>query len=339
MKLKNTIVLWALLVSLPNVYAQSLKIEQVKENTFHVWVNPKSKISWNTQPDVWKNARALPLKSSEQVVELAAIHPILKEETGKTKSMYAAPRAIMLQGAANFRDLGGYLTQDGKQVKWGKMYRSADISHLTDSDLKTLSALQIQMVCDLRGEQEAASAPDRLPEGTERILLPTGSENITGNTGDFMRKIKTVESADSMMTTFYTRTDHLGRKYKPVFEQLLSLETNKALMFHCTAGKDRTGVGAALILYALGVDEPTIIADYEATNIYRKESNERYIQAMVGQGLAEPVARTMMAAKKEYLLAAFDAIKKHYGSVDTFLVQEIGLTPEKRALLQSRFLY
>jgi protein-tyrosine phosphatase len=124
-----------------------------------------------------------------------------------------------------------------------------------------------------------------------------------------------------------------------VFDQLLVLETDKALMIHCTAGKDRTGVGAALILYALGVNEETIIKDYELTNQYRKELNEQTVKLMTAQGVPENSARSMMAAKAEYLNAAFDAIKKQFGSVDLFLEKEIGLDAGKRKLLQSKFLY
>jgi protein-tyrosine phosphatase len=142
-----------------------------------------------------------------------------------------------------------------------------------------------------------------------------------------------------MLRSFYSRTDHLKAKYKPMFDQLLTLETDKALLFHCTAGKDRTGVGAALILYALGVEEATILKDYEATNEYRKESNERFITTIVAQGLPENAARSMMAANPEYLKTAFDSINKRYGSLDSFLESEMELTAREREKLKRKFLY
>jgi protein-tyrosine phosphatase len=142
-----------------------------------------------------------------------------------------------------------------------------------------------------------------------------------------------------MMRAFYSRTDHLGKKYKPVFDQLLTLQDDHALMFHCTAGKDRTGVGAALILYSLGVDEAVIYQDYEATNEYRKAYNEMAVKGMVAQGFPEKAAVSMMAAKKEYLQTALDAIRKQYGSIDSFLEKEMGLTADKRSLLKKKFLY
>ncbi|MFM9838979.1 MAG: tyrosine-protein phosphatase [Cyclobacteriaceae bacterium] len=321
-----------------SLQAQSLKVEQTKSNEFHIQVDdPKSKLSWNAFPDNWKVAKPLTLKSADETVVLASVHPIIKSESNK-KVVFEAPRGIKLQGAINFRDMGGYKTTDGKQVKWGKIYRSADVSKLTDADLELLSQLNIKMVCDLRGEKEAELAPDKIIPGSERILLPAGSENV-GSANSYMKYMTTQQRADSMMRSFYTRTDHLKAKYKPMFDQLLVLETDKALMFHCTAGKDRTGVGAALILFALGVDENTILKDYELTNEYRKEGNEQYVKMLTTQGLPEGAARSMMAANPMYLKTTFESIATKFGSVDKFLENELDLTPSKKAQLRSKFLY
>jgi protein-tyrosine phosphatase len=338
MKNSKTILSLAFILVTFFTQAQNLKVEQVQVNEFHIQVaGPKSKLSWNALPDNWKAAQALPLKSNDEIVVLTSVHPIIKSATTK-KSIYEAPRGIQLQGAVNFRDLGGYTTKEGRQVKWGKIYRSADICKLTDTDLAALAQLNIRMICDLRGEQEAETAPDKMISGADRILLSAGSENV-GAPGSFMKYMTSPQRADSMLRGFYSRTDHLKAKYKPMFDQLLTLETDKALLFHCTAGKDRTGVGAALILYALGVGEATILEDYEATNEYRKESNEAFIKAMVAQGIPESAARSMMAANPAYLKTAIDSINKQYGSLDNFLESEMGLTARERGILRRKFLY
>ncbi len=320
--------------------AQPLTVEQSTDNSYTIAItssSPHYKLLWNTKPDSWKSAQALKLTSSSETVALASAHPILKWEEKKEK-YYAAPRGIKLEGAINFRDLGGYQTADGKQVRWGKIYRSADVSKLTDADLQVLSQLNIKMVCDLRGEKEVEAAPDKVIPGSERILLSAGSENV-GGAGSYMKYMTSPQRADSMIRSFYTRTDHLKAKYKPMFDQLLSLETDKALMFHCTAGKDRTGVGAALILYALGVNEETIIKDYELTNEYRKELNEQTVKMMTSRGLPESSAKSMMAADPTYLKAAFQSIATQFGSMDKFLENQMELTPKKREELKKKFLY
>ena len=324
-----------------DVQAQALKIEQVKDSLYAISASAipaKNKLHWNTKPDSWSKTHTLLLKQPSETIELPTVHPILKLDESRSKSFYVAPRGVKLNGAINFRDIGGYTTTDGKQVKWGKIYRSADISKLTDADLKVIVDLNIKMVCDLRGEKESELAPDKIPANTKRILLSAGSENV-GGANSYMKYMRTPEQGDSMIRSFYTRTDHLGKKYKPMFDELFNLEPDQALLFHCTAGKDRTGVGAALILYSLGVEEASIYKDYEATNEFRKDLNEELIRSLISKGLSEPAARSMMAANPEYLKAAFDAIIKQYGSMDNFMEKEIGLTGDRKKLLRSKFLY
>ncbi len=103
--------------------------------------------------------------------------PALAQTTPDTL-VFNPRRAVTLQGSSNFRDLGGYPAAGGKRVKWGHIYRSADISKLTDSDLQALQSRHVALVCDLRGPQEVAQAPDRMPPGARRVELPAGSEKI-----------------------------------------------------------------------------------------------------------------------------------------------------------------
>jgi protein-tyrosine phosphatase len=246
-------------------------------------------------------------------------------------------RHVILQGAANFRYLGGYETKDGHHVKWNEIYRSADISKLTNADLAVLKDRKITYDVDLRGRQESAQAPDKLNPGTDYILCPAGSNNV----GSMMKSMATIKGkgGDSLIMAFYSRIDSLADRYKPFFNKLLDLPANQGLVFHCTAGKDRTGIAAALLLYSLGVPYDTIIADYEATNYYRNAEN---VKAMAQMGkymhVDKDVAKSMMAAKKEYLDATFTEITKQYGSVDNYLKTQIGLDDQKIALLKKKFL-
>lgn len=256
---------------------------------------------------------------------------------GATQAQIAdsAKRKVDLQGAINFRDVGGYATADGHHVKWGKVYRSADLSKLTDNDLVELKNRNITYDVDLRGTQESKAAPDRLNPNTDYILCPAGSENV----GNMMAGFKNVKNGDSILTAFYSNITPLADRYKPFFNKLLNLPADKSLVFHCTAGKDRTGIGAALLLYSLGVPYDTIISDYEATNYYRTAENEKTIKKMVdGLGINESVAKGVMSAKKVYLDATFTAIKKQYGSVDNYLKNQIGLNDKDIKTLKAKFL-
>lgn len=248
-------------------------------------------------------------------------------------------RQVRLSGAVNFRDLGSYQTTDGHQVRRGRIYRSADISKLTDSDLVVLKDLQIHSVVDLRGVEESKKAPDRLNPGTDYILCPAGSDQSLSDWMKTISTIHTAEGGDSMMRAYYSSTEFLAARYRPFFDKLLGLPDGKALLFHCTAGKDRTGIGAALLLYALGVPYETILNDYTATNYYRRAENERMVRGMVqGMHINEPVANELMAARQEYLETTFDAIRKQYGSVDRFLKEQIGLDDEKIAIMKKKYI-
>lgn len=251
----------------------------------------------------------------------------------------SSKREVKLRGAVNFRDLGGYQTVDGHHLRWDRIYRSADISKLTDSDMAVLKDRQIESVVDLRGVQESKQAPDRLNPGTQYILSPAGSDQILGDWIKILATIPTAAGGDSMMRIYYSNTEFLAERYRIFFGRLLELPDRKALLFHCTAGKDRTGIGAALLLYALGVPQETIMNDYTATNYYRMAENDRMINGMVQRmKIREPVAREMMAAKREWLETTFDAIRQRYGSIDNFLKGPMGLDETKINLLKEKFL-
>ncbi|MFM2325993.1 MAG: hypothetical protein RIR31_195, partial [Bacteroidota bacterium] len=138
--------------------------------------------------------------------------------------------------------------------------------------------------------------------------------------------------------TFYANTEPFGKRYKPVFETLLNNNSDSAVLFHCTAGKDRTGICTALILYALNVDENIIMQDYLASNYYRQADNERMKKMLVDTyHMKEEVVEGMMSVKESYLQSTFDAIKNKYGSINNFLKTEMGLTPKKHKMLKKKF--
>ena len=223
-------------------------------------------------------------------------------------------REVKLQGAVNFRDLGGYKNKDGKKVKTGLLYRSA--------------ALNIKYDFDFRGPYEVKTAPDKIPVGTTRISLPAGSENVGDS--NYMKNMGRYMKSDSFLLSFYTVLTPFKDRYAPLFDSLLANKNASPILFHCTAGKDRTGIAAALILYALGVDEETIFNDYEATNYYRRNENAKQIAQMTKYfGMDEKVATSMMSAKKEYIQATFTTIKAQYGTIDNYLDKVMGLNTKK----------
>ena len=255
--------------------------------------------------------------------------------TIEAQQRQASNREVALEGAVNFRDLGGYATTDYRRIVMRKIYRAGDISRLTDADMKELKHRKIYMVIDFRGEEEAAEAPDRLLPGTDYLPLPAGSGNIT----DFAAFINGHTSGKDAMVAFYSDISVFKEKYLPFFRKLLMLPDTSAVVFHCSAGKDRTGIAAALLLYALDVPMETIMADYVATNLYRKEENEKIIDYLVNEyAVDRRMAAEIMDANPLYLESTFNVLKRKYGSVDMFLYRELGMDETAKLKLREKFL-
>jgi protein-tyrosine phosphatase len=251
-------------------------------------------------------------------------------------------REIPLQGTYNFRDIGGYRTKDGRTIKWGKIYRSAMLSELTSEDLQIMEALKIKLIIDFRGPIEINCYPDRMPAGACYKQLPAGSEyDEPDNWADLAKDMKThsEKELDQMAISYYTNIASFKDRYKPVFDSLLDLSKEDALVIHCMGGKDRTGIAAALIEYALGIDLKQIIEDYELSNLYREKYNAEIANLLfLKYGVPEKTAATYGQAKPAFLEATFMKIQKEYGSIDSFLRIAMGLNDEKIAKLKEMYL-
>lgn len=256
--------------------------------------------------------------------------------------LFGQQREVLLQGAYSFRDIGGYKTTTGKSIKWGKIYRSATLAYLSPEDQQILEQLRINIVADFRGPYEIKHAPDLLPKKIHYLPLGAGSE--TDGPDDWkdmaeVMKTKTMVQRDSEATAYYKDISSFGNRYKPLFDALLDLPKDSAIVFHCVGGKDRTGIAAALIEYALGVDRRQIIQDYVLTNKYRARYNAEIAQLLhLKYGVPKEIAATYGLAKSEFIEATFAEIDRQYGCVDKFLQKEMGLDPVKIKQLQTLYL-
>jgi protein-tyrosine phosphatase len=187
-------------------------------------------------------------------------------------------RHIPLSGQPNFRDLGGYATRDGRRVKWRRVYRSGELSQLTETDVVKLGELGIRTVIDLRSAEEvAARGEGRLPEGATLHPMPISSSDM------FAKLIPMFLNGDfsQVPPNLLDRVNRvLVRDFSAQFGGLLralSDPTKRPLVFHCTQGKDRAGFGAAMVLSALGVPWETVVEDYLLSNHYRKAENDKML--------------------------------------------------------------
>ncbi|WP_419897316.1 tyrosine-protein phosphatase [Roseomonas sp. USHLN139] len=245
-------------------------------------------------------------------------------------SLGTLPRVVALQGATNLRDLGGYATADGRRTRFGLIFRSAALGGLTGDDLATIGALGLKTVCDLRGLHEAERAPSRLPPGVAALPMP-----IEPTVGASLRDIlargqATGEDVLSLLAQAYAA---YATQKLPVYRALFAtmLEPGRLpLLFHCSAGKDRTGFGAALLLTLLGVPRASVMDDYLATNgLWRGER-------VFPPGTAPEVAQTLMRAHAPLLDAALERALAGHASIEDFAKAALGLeAPRLRALRES----
>ncbi|WP_108822403.1 tyrosine-protein phosphatase [Dysgonomonas sp. Marseille-P4361] len=232
----------------------------------------------------------------------------------------AADRHLPMTGGYNFRDLGGYRTQEGKYVKWGKIFRSDDLHNLTKDDLQYLAEIPIVSIVDFRSEEECTQLPDKNPSSVKENYKLSISPGNLMNAFSLSKEDITSEKIDSLMKEMnillVTDPDCIDR-YKKFFE-LLQSDSDTPLMFHCSAGKDRTGMGAALILSALGVDEQTIMKDYLLSNVYLANKYSK-IKA------ENPNLSSLFEVKSEFLQAGLDRIKKDHGTVENYLTKVLNV--------------
>ncbi|MGW1769885.1 tyrosine-protein phosphatase [Streptomyces sp. NPDC002073] len=254
-------------------------------------------------------------------------------DAGRGATLRLADRQIRLEGAVNFRDAGGYRTTTGQWVKMGAVYRSDALDKLTPNDQAKLQRLGIKTVYDLRMQDERDKAPDRVPAGASYVVA-----DVFAGSGSFQTMPRTPEEAVRAMVDAeraMVSTDGGKKAYAQVFDGVRN-EDARAVLFHCTAGKDRTGWANAALLTALGVPADTVMADYLASNDYRKAANDAILGHLPAQQAA--VYKPMLDVRAEYLDAGYDEVRAKFGSFDRYLADALGLTPRALTHLKHNLL-
>ncbi len=230
------------------------------------------------------------------------------------------PYVVALKGGSNFRDLGGYRTADGRIVRRGAVFRSAHLGGLTDDDRIALGGLGVRTIVDLRGVAEAAETPHLIDGLACRVV----GAHIEPGVGERIRNAVADGTASPHLMMQYL-TDHYRdypRRCAPGFRTLfgtLSDGEHRPLVFHCTAGKDRTGFASALLLTLLGVPWDSVMEDYLRTNEFWTGHIGRYPELDIDTRAAIIEART------PYLEAAFEVVRGDFGSPEIFAEKALGI--------------
>jgi protein-tyrosine phosphatase len=240
-------------------------------------------------------------------------------------------RHFNLAGASNFRDLGGYPGQDGRRVRWGQIFRSNHLGHLTKTDIEVVRGLSLKSAFDFRGLEERAAATCAL-QGIAIHALPIEPTVVAALRARRAAgtPLSSADGLEVMRDSYRNYVRHNTPRFRALFAHLL--EDRAPLVIHCTAGKDRTGFACALILHALGVADELIAEDYLLTNrFYRRDP-------AASTDLPEDVRKVLASVERSFLGAAFDAIRTDYGDVEGYLSDGLDLDAAQCARLQERYL-
>jgi protein-tyrosine phosphatase len=254
----------------------------------------------------------------------------------------ATERKFGMQGTPNFRDFGGYRTVDGRQVKWGFLFRSGQLSNLSAQDIDLLDSLDLDLVCDFRRVEEQQSDPSRLPQrrppriaslpiipGSNSRFFEEPDNQVVGREAmfDFMVEINRDFAEDQTAT------------YARMFREILDVDDARFLV-HCAAGKDRTGFAAALILLALGVPRAVVMQDYMLTSRFFDPLREidRLKKKYAMEHMDTASIMPMLEVHEVYLARALDTIDQNYESVEAYLSEALGVGRDELAELKQRYL-
>jgi len=264
-------------------------------------------------------------------------------------SPFREPPTHRFEQVANFRDLGGHATRDGRRVRRGRLYRSGHLGHATARDVEILASLELRRVFDFRTETDIAfDGRDRLPPGVEHVQLPMPDPAV----GDDIRaKIETViESrgpdaledlfgagrAEAMMERSAAGLVRERRRPYAGFLAALAQPDAVPALFHCSAGKDRAGWAASVVLLALGVDEDEVVEQYLLSNRAAEEILER--QRGLGRDLWSELLRPLLEVRRSYFEASFEAVRVEWGGFERYLREGLGIGDPQREQLRENLL-
>ena len=240
-----------------------------------------------------------------------------------------AQRLLPLDGGINFRDMGGYAASDGRRVKWGHLFRSGTMARLSGQDRKALAERGIRTVIDFRSASEQEAEPNAWAQEETGGYWSRPHDEVFGNMHEMAANgIATVREAEAIMEAGYR---HLPLQQAEAYGEMLRRLAAGAVpaVIHCTAGKDRTGGGAALILAVLGVSREAIIADFVLTEravdlekaLLHRKPDPRYAHYAK---LGPDIRRAFSGARSGYISAFLDALDARFGSVENYCA-DLGL--------------
>ena len=258
---------------------------------------------------------------------------------------FRAPSSLRFEKVANFRDMGGHTTHDGRRLARGRLFRAGHLGHATDADVALLEPFGLRRVFDFRTAKDIElEGADRLTSQAESVLLPMpdpakGADirELMENAGpDDMERLFGGGKAEKMMIESAAGLVRERREPYSLFLKALAHDAHVPALFHCSAGKDRAGWAGSVVLLTLGVPEDQVIEQYLLSNRAGEEIIERSKQN--GNSWWHEALAPLIGVREVYIQASFDAVAADWGDFDTYLSQGLGITDDERASIRANLL-
>ncbi len=263
-------------------------------------------------------------------------------------------QSIPLKCVANARELGGYHTSDGRTVRNGVLLRTGNLNDITSDDIRILkNQYHLSDIIDFRMEMEMRGHEDPMIAGVTNThldvidipdMLSQGKPDADINTTDVIQLVKMSQQMGMLNDDMYIGflKNDMGKKaYSQFLRILLSADPDRAVLWHCTSGKDRTGLASMLLLSLLGVEESIIMEDYMLTNEYnasRIEGTKKYLRARgCEEDFVEKAAFVFDAVDRHFMENAIAFLKEKYGSVLGYIRAELNISEEEIAILKEKY--
>jgi protein-tyrosine phosphatase len=258
----------------------------------------------------------------------------------------AAHRLLNFEGIPNFRDLGGYPTEDGRQVKWGVLYRAGTFAESSRADLQGLEKLHLQTLIDFRSAPEKEAEPNQLPDptGFTVVEIPTlddGNEAMVAEITDRIESgnFEGFDPNELMLDANRQFASTFTPQFREFMQSVLSAD-GAPIVWHCSAGKDRTGFASAVLLRILGVPQDVVMQDYMASKqnaLEARKSQIMLLRLFKGDEIADKLS-VMLGVEEAWLAAAFEQIDATWGSFDNYVHKALQLSDADIAQLKATLL-
>lgn len=254
----------------------------------------------------------------------------------------------LLHSTPNLRDAGGHATRDGRRVRRGVLFRSEQLSRVTDEEMPALAQLGLKTIFDLRTADERAAQPERVPAGAQYVVADVLADAQGAGPAQLLHLISDPQKANAMLGdgkaaqlfikgyADIVMLPSARRAYAGMFTRMAEPASLPAL-YHCTTGKDRTGWASAALLLLCGVSETDVMQDYLRSNDYILPEYQPFIDQYTGIGVDREILLSILGVRREYMETAFKVLRDEFGDIERYFEKGLEMGPAAQQALREQF--